>query len=249
MGLLIFTIYIFAIQTCLAWDIGLQVDYLHYDTHHFWNKKGDRKRAHNHFQLQEGNAWVLLSPGPDDLITLYSYWDEIHESLNGKVSGLGDFELSWTHRLRGGLFVQGIAIIPSGKEKASLRYGRFGGEGSLLYVLPIPKGLIYSRLGYRFYTGGPSDQCRAEGGLTYCLFQRLQATASGILEYGLFNGHRTLHPNAIFFNPNYRLFRLDFQLNGSIFDFLSLNVGAFRHLWGENMGTGGGFFGGLTLSY
>ena len=237
-------------------NISFQTDYLYFSTHHFWNKSGKKRLAHNHFSLREGNAWAMYSTD-DDLLAIYGAWDEIRESLNGNTYGLADFEVSWTHKIYeseiGDFYAQLVGIIPSGKKKDSLRYGEIGVEGGLLYLVPFDflcgHHSAFTRLGYRFYQGDPSDQVRAESGIELNLPGGLLAKASGSLEYGLFNAHKSQHPNEIFYNPNYRLFKIDLQLQARLNKYLLLNGGAFRHVWGKNIGTGTGVFGGLTFEF
>ena len=95
--------------------------------------------------------------------------------------------------------------------------------------------------GYRVYSGFPSDQIRAYLDLFYNYGSRKwYLWLQGKLEYGVFNGKRKEHFNQILFNPNYRLFKGAIRFVGFVTPSLYIEGGYFQHLWGENVGTGGG---------
>ena len=97
-------------------------------------------------------------PGSCDILDVKVAYDRIEESLEGNSNGFSDVEASLAHCLcplyEGNLWSRLITIIPSGKEKHSLRYGRFGVELDLIYAGGFSlcgHDLLYlGELGYRF---------------------------------------------------------------------------------------------------
>ncbi len=241
---------------CLG-DIVLELDYWHYETDHFWNKNKKRMPSYNTFKKQAGSVWASYIFSCDDMLSAYGEYDVIHEELNGNTYGFADFEVMWTHALctwKGGQFYAEIlGIIPAGEEKASLRYGRFGEEVDLLYMRSFQicghEGEMCSRLGYRAYHGFPSDQIRAELGCICTIYDCLYFGAGAQLQYGVFNGKRKENFNTILYNPNFRLLVGEIELLIQPFDWFNVYSGLFGHLWGENVGCGGGWFVGAAADF
>lgn len=111
------------------------------------------------------------------------------------------------------------------------------------------KGWYDLRLGYRTYTGFPSDQLRTSAAVGWLLGTYCQLIASTELDYGFFNGRASRSRNNLAFNANYRLLKGQVECAFRLMRCLSGSIGAFRHLWGRNVGTGGGFFGGVWLDF
>jgi hypothetical protein len=235
----------------------LDVNYLNYNTSHFWNKKGERKPTYNRFNENQVNACLAYEFNSCDLISTYASYDMIQQSLNGRSCGFSDIEVCWVHdwhRSSLGFFsTQIIGIIPSGKEKFCLRYGRFGIEGSLLYTIPFQlfkrPGWASASLGYRVYSGFPSDQLRTDFGFLYEIKPWCLLHGYSRLDYGVFNGKRNEPFNTVLFNPNYRLFKVRIEVLAFLTNSLYLNGGFFQHVWGENVGTGTGWFGGINFAF
>lgn len=242
---------------CCLEEIALDVHYLTYNTRHFWNKEGKRRPSHNDFRQKEVGLCLEYMPEPDDILAVKVAYDHIEESLEGNSNGFTDVEAIWAHALFpikcGRLWSKLTAIIPSGKEKHSLRYGRFGAELDLIYsgVYSLcGRDLYYlCGLGYRFYSGFPSDQLRAQVDILYNLRSNWYIWCKGDLQYGVFNGKRREHFNQILYNANYRLLKLEARLVGYLSDWFYVDAGYFEFVWGENVGTGGGFIGGFGFVY
>lgn len=104
-------------------------------------------------------------------------------------------------------------------------------------------------IGYRKYEGFPSDQLRAQAMVNFFLFSRLQITGSSHLEYGLFNGSSRTDESLFLLNPNYRLLRSQIDVVLCLYKGASIFVGYHRHLWGRNVGTEGGMYGGTQIQF
>lgn len=172
------------------------------------------------------------------------------EKLNGHSRGFEDPELSWQVLLfknsSSAFSAKLTGIIPIGPTKSCIRYGKMGGELKFLYS-KIFQSLkkpcwIDLGLGYRLYNGFPSDQMNANVSLGYTLVPHVWILSSTQLYYGLFNGKTKFNQNNICFNPNFRLLTTQIQAIAQIYTHLSLNLGGFIHLWGENVGCGGGVY-------
>lgn len=179
----------------------------------------------------------------------------VDEQLNGRSRGLEDPEASWQYLIYGNgdsaLSGKLTAIFPSGPKKSCVRYGKLGGELKLLYskMFTLLRHLWWYDLGlgYRMYSGFPSDQIRADVSIGCTLRPYLWLISSTHLDYGLFNGDSKANRNNICFNPNFRLLTTQVQGILEIYNHISLTIGGFFHLWGENMGAGGGFYSGLWI--
>lgn len=231
--------------------------YSYYKTDYFWNKSGDKVKSFNDFRRFKGEFCAIFGVSNRDTLHLQGSYSKIDESANGNTTGFGDVELSWKHYFGYAYkhFFTGRlqAIIPVGGRKYSLRYGRWGGEADLFIKREMccyGKPLWYNfGAGYRKYDGYPSDQVRGffEGGFTP--FRCFSILVDSQLKYGVYNGKQNDPPNLILYNSNYRLWR------GSLYGVLNvwrsvyIYGGGFRHLWGRNVGTGGGFFVGSYFSF
>ena len=230
---------------------------LTYETQHFWNKNGKLKPSHNHFKKWELGLCAECSPTAYDLIGIKAYYDRIEETMDGNICGFGDFEVGWVHRICPKSFPEFwgrmLVIIPAGKEKASLRYGRLGVEADLFYstafsLFNYPIGSLWG-IGYRAYYGYPSDQVRFYCDLTGCFCSTWHWLCQTHFECGVFNGKRQENFNQILYNPNYRLLKIQITLSKYLTDWSYFTGGYFQHLWGENVGNRGGFIGGFGFIF
>lgn len=202
--------------------------------------------AFNNFQEDGLDLQIFASVTPYDCVQLQSGYSAIRESINGNSYGLQDFECTWQREFatlcNNQFFLQAVAIIPAGPPKASLRYGRFGVELNLGLINNCFWSHFYyqARLGYRSYHGFPSDQFRADGGLGVCLIPHLFLQTYTVCEYGLFNGSKAPYFSLIAFNPNYRLLQLGAEAVYRVYAQAYLSIGYDWHVWGANVGTGGG---------
>lgn len=231
--------------------------YDYYQTSHFWNKHGKKRNSFNHLKRSEIESYTEYGLTNNDTLFLTANYYIVKEKVNGNSRGLGDLEFGIKHRLFEDdsqvLSAQLLAIIPTGEHKVPLRYGRFGGEFDLRYFRCLQlcncPFWIDSSVGYRYYNGFPSDQIRAEAKFGLSINDYIIIEANSYLYYGLFNGKKTHFQNQILFNPNFRLFKQEIQLIVRLTQCAWLTIGCYQHLWGENIGTGGGYFGGLWLDF
>ena len=181
----------------------------------------------------------------------------VNERLNGRSRGIEDPEASWQCLLYGdqGSAFSGrlTAIVPIGDKKCCIRYGKFGVEFKLLYSRIFE---LFNRqwwydlnLGYRTYTGFPSDQLRSNFSIGCTITPNFWILSSTQLYYGLGHGDSQVNRNNICFNSNFRLLTTQVQGIIQIYKHLALNAGGFFHLWGENVGAGGGVYGGAWVIF
>lgn len=188
---------------------------------------------------------------------MHGGYSTANESINAKAKSLEDLELGWKWLLCNGktsaFTSQFTVIIPTGKERCSIRYGKLGGEWDLLYsnIFNFLQhfGWYDLLLGYRFYHDGPSDQIRASIALGYDIKPYASVIAMTKLDYGVLNGRKNFHRNNITLDPNYRLLEMQIECVVDLSPNASLTFGFFKHVWGENVGTGGGFFGGAWFIF
>ncbi len=239
-------------------DICITSVYSYYSSDHFWNSDGKKRFAHNDFEKKEYQLQVEYGLTNKDTLSLKGGWARIDESVNGRTFGFEDISISWK-RLLGQKFCycmsgEIIAIIPVENEyEPGLRYGQYGAEISFHFFRDYKfcnRNLIHGlSLGYRKYDGFPSDQIRLKTWLCYNLWQKLQLFANTRLDYGLFNGRSRNDASLFLFNPNYRLLSLDVGADLSLFKCLKAFIGYKKHIWGQNVGTGGFYFGGLNFHF
>jgi len=73
--------------------------------------------------------------------------------------------------------------------------------------------------------------------------------ASNELEYGLNHGETDGILNNVTLNPNYRLYKGKIECVFKVFTHTYISLGAYKHFWGRNVGTGGGYYGGIWLVF
>jgi hypothetical protein len=238
-------------------ELDILPSYSTYSTDHFWNRQGKRRPTYNHFHRQSWLLYAEYALNNCNSFSLNGGYSQVEESLNGHSRGFEDAELGWKHLLYEGktsaLTSQLIGIIPCGDKKSSIRYGQWGFQANLLYSdifsLFNRFGWYDLGLGYRFYNGFPSDQIRADASVGFDLTSRLFLIGSSHLEYGLFNGSSQHNFNHVVFHPNYRLLKVNLECVVKICSHCYGSIGAFKHVWGRNVGAGGGFFGGTWILF
>lgn len=236
----------------------LSATYSSYSSNEFWNHEGTKRDAHNDFEKKSYSLYGEFGLTKRDTISAQGSWARVDESINGRTFGFEDIELGWKHYLGTKwchhISTELVGIVPIETEhQPGLRYGEFGGEFNLLFTrgLALWKrcGGYDLRLGYRAYTGFPSDQVRADAVFHIFPFSRLKLSAGGFLEYGLFNGHSRHDQSHFLLNSNYRLFKAEVKASLRLYRGASAFVGYNRHLWGRNVGTRGGYFGGVQVQF
>lgn len=229
-----------------------------YDTSHFWNEHGQTRKAYANFHRHEYLSYSEHGVTAKDTVGLQASFDRIEEDLNGNTYGLGDFEITWKHLAyslcQHHIATQVTALIPVKTEfTPALSYGRYGAEFALFYYSDFNVyrciGWYDLKAGYRYYQGFPSDQIRSHIRVGFALGSYLQLLAGTFLEYGLFNGHSQMCENIFSLHPNYRLWKAEFQAAFCLSNRYYLSLGYVQHLWGENVGSGGGPFASAAISF
>lgn len=231
-------------------------EYQHYKTDHFWNHKGSKKDSFSDFDMNSYRARLAYGLSCKDTISLKGAYIRIDEKLNGRTLGMDDLELSWKRHFgcwNGKLIsAQLTTIIPMGDKKQPVRYGSWGAEAAILMSKPWSYhsfcGWIDSSLAYRWYEGFPSDQIRASF-IFGTQLNRWTLVNSNFIDYGLWNGKKQIGHSMIRKSANYRLWKTQLELRYQICRWLCLSGGYFQHLWGRNVGTGGGYFGNFSFCF
>jgi len=230
-------------------DLDIYTAYKQYKTDHIWNRQGKKINIHNDFRQREYQLFADYYFTRNDCLSLHSSFVEIEEILNRNTRGFTDPELIWTHCFYSNgtesLCTELTAIIPVAGQKHELRYGRFGGELGLYYstCVDLSSHPVYfdATLGYRAYSGYPSDQIRNTFIVGSYLLPGFYLEGRTDLHFGVFNGKSHMHHPLVFFNANYRLLKAQIRGVLNIYSGFYVSLGCFGHVWGQNVGTGGGF--------
>jgi hypothetical protein len=236
-------------------EISCFVHYTHYQTDHFWNREGQRRKAYNQLQQDGVDIYAQYGLSCQDTLGLYAYYVRNNEQLNWNSTGVGDLELHWKHFL-GSVSVHAfssrlIAIVPVGKKKTTVRYGEWGVEADLHcqrnFTFHNRSGWYELLAGYRYYGGFPSDQVKISIVAGYQPFPLLKVIGRLYLNWGVLNGKEERHGPVLTLPPRYRLLTSELHVVFCLAKWISGFAGFFQHLWGENIGTGGGFFAGISF--
>jgi hypothetical protein len=232
-------------------EFDLLTSYSSYSTSHFWNGKGEKKNAFTHFRKDAVLLWAEYTLLKRDSLFVNGGYAVVREKLDGNKYGFEDAEVGWKHVWKEGsdsaLTSQLTCIIPVNDPKSSLRYGKFGMEGALLYSKYFNcRSWTDLSLGYRWYTGHPGDQVRAMAAYGYNLRDNLQLIAEIDGIFGIYNG-KSEHLNHIVNNPHMRLIKVQAEAVYRLYRWFSVSLGGYVHVWGQNVGTGGGGFGGVWI--
>lgn len=239
-------------------QIDLLMAYSTYSTDHFWNKEGKKLSTFNHFHRKSCFLYLDYAFDCRNSFLIKEKYSFVKESLNRNSQGFNDVELRWKSLLYQGntaaFSSQVVGIIPVGDHaKSSIRYAKLGIEGDLLFSDTFSishfQGNYTLELGYRHYQGFPSDQIRANAFVWMDLTPYISLIATTHLDYGLFNGSAGFNQNNIACHPNYRLLEIQLECVVTPFSYTSFVLGAFKHIWGRNIGTGGGMFCGAWFTF
>jgi len=236
----------------------LCLDYQHYNAHTFWNTEGKRCEAYNEFEIFEYNLYAEHGLNCNDTLSFKGAWAKINESINGKTFGFKNLRLGWKHYLgtkrKFLISTELVGIIPVKKtHKPGLCYGQSGSEVNVLLTKDVRLwariGNCNFKLGYRKYSGFPSDQILMDSVINIFLSPRLLLSAGSFLEYGLFNGKSRNDESFFLLRSNYRLLQGKIQAAIRIYKESYLFIGYHEHFWGRNAGTNGGIYGGAQIQF
>lgn len=234
-------------------DSYLGCQYLYYATNNLWTNHGSNIPAHNEFMRHDTKAYGGFDMNTRSCIWAQGGFDSVNQQINPNRTGFEDFNLGvYRAFFDDQISSYGCGLqmdIPGGEPRAALRYGAWAGEFYVNYQNHINCAHYSFDLGYRVYTKHVSDAIRAAFRVDWPFSRRLQLTAQGDLDFALFNGKRNFYDNRMAFNPNTRLFKAKVIGVYQITKMFYLNAGYFKHIWGQNVGTGGGVFGGAFWNY
>lgn len=231
--------------------------YSYYITDHFWSGKGKKLPAYNHFIKHSVRSYSEFFFTDRDSVSLNGGYSAVKESINRNSQGIEDLELGWQHQFYqkncSALSVKCTATVPVGPKKSCIRYGKFACEAKILYSKAFQTSLLpfwYDLdLGYKFYQGFPSDRINADAALGCRLFRDLFLILAARMEYSVNNGDSAKNLNNICFHPNQRLASLQAQLLYRLCSHITISLGGFQHVWGRNVGAGGGFYAGSWFDF
>lgn len=233
------------------------LSYTYYHTKHFWDASGKKRPAYNHFTSYQCSLYGEWAVTNCQSIFAKTGYSRVTESLNGNCSAFQDSEIGWKQQVfrdtNSAIAIQALTIVPSGNKKSSIRFGRWGGAINLLYsrcFTLCSKKLWYDcGIGYRLYTGFPSDFMNASLAVGCFLNSWLQMVGAMQLDYSLRNGRSNGNLNNIIYHPKHRLLEMQLEFVARLNSYFSASLGVTKHVWGQNSGMGGGIFGGLWLDF
>lgn len=235
------------------------IEFTTYETASYWTRAGHRKGSNNKFKKLEYTSYWEYGITRKDTLIGKIWYANITESVNPPTNGFEDFELGWRRHLRkrGNTIyaAQLTTIIPAGPQnKPALRYSCFAAQLDIMlgrsFKFAGSDGFFDAALGYRMYHGFPSDQVRAHTILGYDLSKKVQVIGALFLEYGVFNGTpKMFNDTQVLTDPNYRLFKMELYGRYRFNKKFSLIAGFYHFLWGQNVGTNGGFKSALWIDF
>ena len=240
---------------------SLQVYY--YQTDYAFDSDGSLEKRDGLFWKKEINPYFEYGLTNKDTLVVNIFYDWLYDgqaSPSAKNQGLADIEAGWRRLLFKDnnhlISFQVLSVIPSGydlQDLPQLGYDRWGLEGSMLYgtnfTLLERLGFFDISLGYRKYFGYPSDQIRSLAYVGYDLISPFQIIGSYDLHYGLNNGSQKEISTNILVEPNYRLLKFTLALRYKLSPQHSIIGAAYKHVWGQDTGAGGGFYGSFWINF
>jgi len=235
-------------------ELFIAPQFYYYTADKYWDRHGNRKDIGCTFKKWEYATYGEYGLDGKTTITLRIPYVKV-KCGGDSESGLGDVEVGVIRRLEewgsSVLSFRLASIIPTGypiDRELRLGYGRFGIEPSLLFGYGGESYFLEGGLGYRYYSGYPSDQLRGYGrfglkGNGWMLIDTLD------VQWGLNNGDEKRVGKNITVEPYYRLVQNDLNIVIELFDGLSLSAGFIKALWGRNTGDGKNFYGQLWFRF
>lgn len=246
---LILRLYLHAIPT----DSYVGGQYAYYSANNLWTHSGANLPAHNEFMQHDCKGYGGFDFNLESCIWAQGGFASVRQQVNPDRQGFEDFNLGYYRAVvqtPDSSYGYGLqANIPGGEPRAALRYGAWAGEFYVNYQNYIRCAHYSFDLGYRVYSKNVSDAIRAAFRVDWPFTRRIQLTAQGDLDFALFNGKKKFYDNRMAFNPNTRLFKAKVLGVYQITNMFYINAGYFKHVWGQNVGSGGGVFGGAFWNY
>ncbi|MFA6915115.1 MAG: hypothetical protein WC222_01845 [Parachlamydiales bacterium] len=229
----------------------------YYSAHSFWNSKGRRLPAYENFRKENAQLYLEYAVNQHNSLWVQGKYERVHEALNHEGQAFGDPELGWKHQFYlcrdTALTGQITAILPYNRQKPSIRYGCAGAEATIIYSSLFnfwySSGWYDLSAGYRYYFGSPSDIIRGEAAIGYLLLPNLVILAEGKLDYGMNAKRKSFKDNYLAYNRGYRLAQGQAELRWEVFSQSWIILGIFQNIWGRNVGTGGGGYGGAWITF
>ncbi len=234
-------------------DTYLGGQYSYYFTNNLWTHSGHNLPAYNEFMRHDAKVYAGFDITPSSCVWLQGGFDSVRQQVNPDRHGFEDanFGLFYSlNRAESSSYGCGIQLFaPGGAQKPALRYGAWAGEFYVSYENRIRCAHYTVDLGYRIYNGAPSDVLRAAFRVDWPFTSRVQLTAQGDFDFAVNNGKKRFNDNRMAFNPNTRLFKAKVLGVYQLTKMFYLNAGYFKYIWGQNIGSGGGVFGGAFWNY
>lgn len=246
----------------LAWTqkkdhINVTTTYYYQEGSDYYDNNSNLKSSPNKFVKNSINTYVEY--GITDKVTaiLDVPYDIVKDG--GQTSkGIGDIKLGIIKNLKtdssSSLSFYGFGIIPTGysidTSNAGIGrgYDRLGAEFGLAYGKSFSKGYVESAVGYRFYTGFPSDQIRAYTQGEYDINKNIGLYGMIDAQLGVYNGRSIYSYNNNLIPQGYRLVQAYLGIVLKT-DFANFNFGYNKTLWGQNTGDLKGFYFGFNRNF
>lgn len=230
----------------------------YFDTKDFYNKNGKKLDSYNHFQRVRSDLLVEAGVTDKDNLSFWGAYDYVEDRLNGIEYEFTDAEIGWKRSLiewDNAIFsAEILALVPyEQKYEPEIKYGRWGGEFAFLYAQTYNvcdyKVTLDGRLGYRWYSGFPSDQIRSDISAWVDVSCHWQFLAQSSVEYGLFNGKEPPNYSFFFYNAKYRVWKGRLEAIYYVTERFAITAGYMRHFMGENIAYGGEVYAKVTYCF
>jgi hypothetical protein len=237
--------------------VNTSISYYYQEGSDYYDSSSKLKSSPNKFI--KNAVYTYMEYGVTDTLTLtFQVPYDIVKVGNQTSRGIGDIEFgiikNITKSTSSSFSFYGFGIVPTGYSIDASNigigrgYDRIGAEAGLAYGKSFLKGYIESSLGYRFYSGFPSDQIRAYTQGEYDINKYFGLYGMLDAQWGLYNGRSLYYYNGNVVPQGYRLVQtyLGIVLKSS---FANFNIGYNKTLWGQNTGDLQGFYFGFSKSF
>ncbi|MBW1982128.1 MAG: hypothetical protein JRJ12_13005 [Deltaproteobacteria bacterium] len=243
-------------------EMFVALQYYYYETSRFFDHSGNSQKRGGKFKKKEINPYIEYGITSQDTLFLNLFYDWLTDNAaepSSSNSGLTDVECGWRRLLLQQppqvLSLQTTVIVPTGydlDEDPRLGYDRFGMELAMFYGRSLQwadrYGFVEGGVGFRHYFGYPAEQIRSYAMLGQDIWEHFQLLGAAELHYGLNNGSNKNIGTNITVEPNYRLLKVSLGGRLRLRPNCSLVLAYYRHMWGEDTGAGGGFYGSLWIT-
>jgi len=238
------------------YHVNISISYYYQEGSDYYDNSSKLKSSPNKFVKNAVDTYVEYGATDTVTITFQVPYDIVKDG-NQTSRGIGNVDFGFIKNISktasSSLSFYGFGIFPTGYSIDTSNigigrgYDRIGAEAGLAYGKSFSRGYVESSLGYRFYSGFPSDQIRAYTQGEYDINKYFGLYGMLDAQIGLYNG-RSLYYNGNIIPQGYRLVQtyLGVVLKPS---FANFNIGYNKTLWGQDTGNLQGFYFGFNRSF